>query len=311
MSELSHDTADDGFHEIQLSGKQLVFLFIVTTTVVVVVFLCGVLVGRGAREPKVEEPTPVGATETTPAAPVAQAGPPAIEPPAPAADAPDKVDYNAPKGETATPDASRHPVEESKPAAPLQRLRKSRLRSRRRPPPRLRSRQPRRQPSLLKQLRRQCRRHPQRGCLPLRNQAPGLVQVMATREQGIADCAREEARRQGISGVPRQPGRRRRAGVLQGAVGRYSDRAEAEQSLGSHQEGRKVPVLDFALALLSGALLALSFPKFGHPAFAWIALTPLVVAVRARASGRARVRSSGSSPVRCTSPARSTGSSRR
>jgi apolipoprotein N-acyltransferase len=32
------------------------------------------------------------------------------------------------------------------------------------------------------------------------------------------------------------------------------------------------------LALLSGALLALSFPKFGHPAFAWIALTPLIIA---------------------------------
>jgi apolipoprotein N-acyltransferase len=35
--------------------------------------------------------------------------------------------------------------------------------------------------------------------------------------------------------------------------------------------------LDFALALLSGALLALSFPRFGHPAFAWIALVPLLV----------------------------------
>jgi apolipoprotein N-acyltransferase len=33
------------------------------------------------------------------------------------------------------------------------------------------------------------------------------------------------------------------------------------------------------LALLSGVLLALSFPKFGHPAFAWIALTPLTIAV--------------------------------
>ncbi|HSC28819.1 MAG TPA: apolipoprotein N-acyltransferase, partial [Vicinamibacterales bacterium] len=30
---------------------------------------------------------------------------------------------------------------------------------------------------------------------------------------------------------------------------------------------------------MSGALLALSFPKFGHPAFAWIALTPLIVAL--------------------------------
>jgi apolipoprotein N-acyltransferase len=41
--------------------------------------------------------------------------------------------------------------------------------------------------------------------------------------------------------------------------------------------------LDFALALLSGALLALSFPKFGHAAIAWIALAPLMVAVAHRA----------------------------
>jgi apolipoprotein N-acyltransferase len=40
--------------------------------------------------------------------------------------------------------------------------------------------------------------------------------------------------------------------------------------------------LDFALALLSGALLALSFPKFGHSAFAWIALAPLLVAIAHR-----------------------------
>ena len=40
--------------------------------------------------------------------------------------------------------------------------------------------------------------------------------------------------------------------------------------------------MDFALALLSGALLALSFPKFGHPTVAWIALAPLLVAVAYR-----------------------------
>lgn len=40
--------------------------------------------------------------------------------------------------------------------------------------------------------------------------------------------------------------------------------------------------MDFLLALVSGALLALSFPKFGHPAFAWIALAPLLVAVSRR-----------------------------
>lgn len=38
-------------------------------------------------------------------------------------------------------------------------------------------------------------------------------------------------------------------------------------------------VLDYLLALLSGTLLALSFPRYGHPAFAWIALVPLLVAL--------------------------------
>ena len=42
--------ADDEFHEIQLSGKQLVFVFMATTVVSVVIFLCGVLVGRGVRD---------------------------------------------------------------------------------------------------------------------------------------------------------------------------------------------------------------------------------------------------------------------
>jgi len=43
------EQAEDGFHEIHLSGKQLVFLFMATTIVSVVIFLCGVLVGRGVR----------------------------------------------------------------------------------------------------------------------------------------------------------------------------------------------------------------------------------------------------------------------
>src|SRR5437868_536289 len=41
-------------------------------------------------------------------------------------------------------------------------------------------------------------------------------------------------------------------------------------------------LLDLALALLSGALLALSFPKFGHSSFGWIALAPLLVALSYR-----------------------------
>lgn len=41
--------ADEAFHEIQLNGKQLVFLFMAATVVAVVIFLCGVMVGRGVR----------------------------------------------------------------------------------------------------------------------------------------------------------------------------------------------------------------------------------------------------------------------
>jgi cell division septation protein DedD len=41
--------ADDGFHEIQLNGKQLVFLFMATLVVAVVIFLGGVMVGRDVR----------------------------------------------------------------------------------------------------------------------------------------------------------------------------------------------------------------------------------------------------------------------
>lgn len=46
---MASHTQDDGFHEIQLNGKQLVFLFMAATVVSVVIFLCGVLVGRGVR----------------------------------------------------------------------------------------------------------------------------------------------------------------------------------------------------------------------------------------------------------------------
>jgi cell division septation protein DedD len=43
---------DGGFHEIQLNGKQLVFLFMAGTVVAVVIFLCGVMVGRGVAVPR-------------------------------------------------------------------------------------------------------------------------------------------------------------------------------------------------------------------------------------------------------------------
>ena len=47
--DLAQHTQDDAFREIQLNGKQLVFLFMVATVVSVVIFLCGVFVGRGVQ----------------------------------------------------------------------------------------------------------------------------------------------------------------------------------------------------------------------------------------------------------------------
>ena len=59
---------DDGFREIQLNGKQLVFLFMAVTVVLVVTFLTGVLVGRGVCAERVEAAQSDAAIEQ-PAAP--------------------------------------------------------------------------------------------------------------------------------------------------------------------------------------------------------------------------------------------------
>ena len=48
--------SDEGFHEIQLNGKQLVFLFMAATVVSVVIFLLGVMVGRGVAISRREHP---------------------------------------------------------------------------------------------------------------------------------------------------------------------------------------------------------------------------------------------------------------
>jgi cell division septation protein DedD len=67
---------DEAFHEIQLNGKQLVFLFMAATVVSVVIFLCGVLVGRGVK-------AQLGSgVENSPASTIAETTP--TQPPTPA-----------------------------------------------------------------------------------------------------------------------------------------------------------------------------------------------------------------------------------
>lgn len=100
--------ADEGFHEIPLGGKQVVALFMAAIVVAVVIFLCGVMVGRGVRAEK----TVVASTDP---AGVVQ---PAAAEPAPASSAPGKGQpaaeddanyYNRLNKETVPPDTLKPP----------------------------------------------------------------------------------------------------------------------------------------------------------------------------------------------------------
>ncbi len=133
MTDPTHDAAEDAFHEIQLSGKQLVFLFMATTVVSVVIFLCGVLVGRGVRAESLTQTSGSVATAVTPAASTSTAGipvpdrtPPPVDPPAPAAETAPALSYKqrldsekAPVDELkAAPSESKRASETPKPTAP-------------------------------------------------------------------------------------------------------------------------------------------------------------------------------------------------
>src|SRR6185295_5522219 len=99
-------TTDEGFREIQLNGKQLVFLFMAATVASVVIFLCGVLVGRGVR-PDRPAATDAASTAIVPDAvsaparhPAAAPAQPPAEPPAPA----DELTYFDRLQKNSTPD---------------------------------------------------------------------------------------------------------------------------------------------------------------------------------------------------------------
>jgi DedD protein len=56
--------SDQGVREIQLNGKQLVFMFMTTTVAAVVIFLCGVMVGRGVNTTRASAAAAVAAEPT-------------------------------------------------------------------------------------------------------------------------------------------------------------------------------------------------------------------------------------------------------
>lgn len=128
---MAHATDDDGFHEIQLNGKQLVFLFMAATVVSVVIFLCGVLVGRGVRaerstvEAAGATPPPI---EPAPQPAIPESAPPAGSDPRTAAAPPPPAELSYPErlGEKKQPKDQLKPAEKAiekppaaaKPASP-------------------------------------------------------------------------------------------------------------------------------------------------------------------------------------------------
>lgn len=113
--------ADEGFHEIQLGKKQLVFLFMAAAVFSVVVFLIGVWVGRDVKRPQ-EELTAETAGEITPdlgttPAPAGQSAP-APTPQPPTQIASNELDYTARlQTGNAKPDEPQKAAEPPTPAA--------------------------------------------------------------------------------------------------------------------------------------------------------------------------------------------------
>ena len=151
------------------------------------------------------------------------------------------------------------------------------------------------------------------------------MQIAALRERSEADAIARRLAGKGYAAYVVVPAVGATP-VYKVQVGRFKNRQDAEKtaarlkkeeqfSPGSRGSTRSArvdvlpPVPSLALALISGALLALSFPRFGTPAFAWIALVPLC-----RRAGRAAAPRVGgllaraSPPASSTSPARCTGS---
>ena len=204
MAELIHDTADEGFHEIQLSGKQLVFLFMTATIVSVVIFLCGVLVGRGAREARaaVPEATVAEAAGVAPE-PVdeAQVVPPPADPPAPAEGA-EAVKY--PDVLTGKSDRSLTPQPTPKPEPPAA-----------------------------------SRPEPAPAAAPARTEMPAdvptsgrpgalVVQVFASKDRDVAAALARRLARAGYPAFLTAPDARTVPPYYKVQVGRYNNRREAE-----------------------------------------------------------------------------------
>ena len=230
-----HEGSDDGFHEIQLSGKQLVFLFMATTVVSVVIFLCGVLVGRGVRIDRAsatDEASLAGAPAPTDT--VAGTAVPTTEPPSPPAEDPplqykkrledDKLPTETLKSPSEQSRAAREPKPEPTPqprseAAPAQAA-----------PPPAEVEKPKAQVEPQKAATVTPPPTPQPR--PLRAGSARnswVVQIVALRDRQTANSIVSRLTGKGYPAFLVDPAAGAPAPVFKVQVGRYADRDEAEQ----------------------------------------------------------------------------------
>ena len=212
MAELNpviHDNTDDAFHEIQLSGKQLVFLFMATTVVSVVIFLCGVLVGRGVRTERSSELVdPPVAAAPAPTDTVADAGPPAAEPPVPPAEGDASLSYKS-RLESARPASETlKPAEQARQDAAT-------------PAP---------APAPAAAPEPRAERAPAAAATPAASpRGTWVVQIVALRDRTMASSIVQRLSGKGYPAFVVNPTAGTPAPVFKVQVGRYADRGEAEQ----------------------------------------------------------------------------------
>jgi DedD protein len=196
VADLSHDTQDDAFHEIQLSGKQLVFLFMATTVVSVVIFLLGVVVGRSVRAEDIALDPAVAAVADP--APAAQSGPQAVPGDTPAAPAEPPLSYHQ------RLESEKGPAEELKPKA---------------------------EPAAPAQARAAAPEPPPVPTPAAQGAKPGMwaVQVQALRDRDAAVQVVQRLRSKGYPAFVVAPTAGAPTQLFRIQVGRYNDRAEAQQ----------------------------------------------------------------------------------
>ena len=242
-------TPDEGFREIQLNGKQLVFLFMAVTVVSVVIFLCGVLVGRGVQARSALVDAPVDGGE--------RAADDAGAPPALAADAPTpRADVSFPErlGDNATPKeklvAAKEPLAPAAAAVPASAPAPAptRCRRRRRPTPAPpRRRQPPAPPAAPAPAAKVAAARATPG-IPTEPTGAGFaIQVAALRQRAEAEAIVARLGGKGYPAYVVTPAGRRAAAVPRARRQVQGARARPKRSpRGS--KGRAVQALDYALA---------------------------------------------------------------